>query len=154
MSQLTGHCTCGEIEFVLIDTPLFVHCCHCTWCQRETGSAFATNVLIESDCVNITKGQTEAVNTPSASGKGQIIHRCPTCKVALWSHYAGAGNKMSFVRAGTMAAPPAPDIHIFTSTKRPWVIIPKDERQVTEYYNPKQEWSAGAQTRWRRLMGK
>ena len=75
MTHLSGHCICGEIEYSLTETPLFVHCCHCTWCQRETGSAFATNVLIESRHVLVSKGRTEVVKVPSNSGRGQIIHR-------------------------------------------------------------------------------
>ena len=154
MTQLTGHCACGAIEFELTDTPLFVHCCHCTWCQRETGSAFATNVLIESSCLHLNQGETEATPIPSNSGHGQIIHRCPACKTAVWSHYGGAGEKMSFVRGGTLMSPPDPDIHIFTSTKLPWVVIPEGVVQTSEYYDPRKEWSENAQLRWRQMMGK
>src|SRR5690349_10027378 len=99
--------------------PLFVHCCHCTWCQRESGASFALNAMIEADRVVLSAGKPDIVNTPSNSGKGQKIHRCPKCWIAVWSNYAGAGDKVNFVRVGTLDEPNAfpPDIHIFTSTK-------------------------------------
>ncbi|MCB1575632.1 MAG: GFA family protein, partial [Xanthomonadales bacterium] len=123
---LRGRCTCGEVQYEITDKPLFVHCCHCRWCQRETGTAFALNAMIESWKVVLTMGEPEAVMTPSNSGKGQKIMRCPTCRVAVWSHYAGAGDAVKFVRVGTLEDPDGlpPDIHIFTESKQPWVVLP------------------------------
>ena len=86
-----GGCGCGLVRYRMTSRPLFVHCCHCTWCQRETGSAFAVNAMIESGRLECISGETERVVTPSASGKGQVFLRCPRCRIALWSHYAGAG---------------------------------------------------------------
>src|ERR1700733_11053706 len=102
---MEGGCTCGAIRYRLDDTPLIVHCCHCSWCQRETGSAFVINAMIESARVSLLSGAPELVHTPSASGRGQKIMRCPTCKVALWSHYSQ--DVFAFVRAGTLDDPNA-----------------------------------------------
>src|SRR5690606_35154204 len=88
-----GGCTCRAVRYRLTTTPLFVHCCHCRWCQRETGSAFALNAMIETACIELLDGQPQIHDTPSNSGKGQKIMRCPRCRVALWSHYPGAGPK-------------------------------------------------------------
>lgn len=139
---LCGHCTCGGIQYEIVETPLFVHCCHCRWCQRETGTAFALNAMIESTKVVLTKGEPETILTPSNSGKGQRIVRCPSCKVAVWSHYAGAGDTLMFVRVGTLEDPDAlpPDIHIFTSSKMPWVVIPEGAAAVPEYYSRNDHW--------------
>jgi len=122
--------------------PLFVHCCHCRWCQRETGASFALNAMIEADRVVVLQGAPEAINTPSNSGKGQKISRCPTCRVAVWSTYAGAGDAIRFVRVGTLDNPDAlpPDIHIFTSSKQPWVVLPEGTPAVPEYYDRKIYW--------------
>jgi hypothetical protein len=122
--------------------PLFVHCCHCTWCQRETGSAFAVNAMIESDRVQLLHGDVEVVDTPSNSGKGQKISRCPKCRIAVWSNYAGGGDAVRFVRVGTLAEPGRcpPDIHIFTSTKQPWVVLPPGVPAVAEYYKAAEMW--------------
>ena len=136
-----GGCTCRAIRFRM-SKPLFVHCCHCTWCQRETGSAFAINAMIEADRVELLAGEPVPVMTTSNSGKGQKITRCPKCHVALWSNYAGAGDAVRFVRVGTLLEPGRmpPDIHIFTSTKQPWVVIPPGMPAMAEYYDRKQYW--------------
>src|SRR5215510_8271109 len=89
---LEGGCTCRAVRYRMLTEPLFVHCCHCTWCQRESGSAFALNAMIEADRVVVLTGAVDVVLTPSNSGKEQKIARCPQCRVALWSSYAGAGN--------------------------------------------------------------
>jgi hypothetical protein len=122
--------------------PMFVHCCHCRWCQRETGSAFAINALIEADRVDVVAGAPEAVMTPSESGRGQKISRCPSCRVALWSTYSGAGDLVHFVRVGTLLDPDclSPDIHIFTSSKQPWVVLPPHTPAVPEYYDLNDYW--------------
>ena len=139
---LRGRCTCGAVKYEMREKPLIVHCCHCSWCQRETGTAFALNAMIESEKVVLVQGEPEVIFTPSASGKGQKIVRCPTCKIALWSHYAGAGDAMTFVRVGTLETPEAlpPDIHIYTSSKLPWVVIPPDAKSVPEYYRRSALW--------------
>jgi hypothetical protein len=136
-----GGCDCGAVRYRMLSEPLFVHCCHCRWCQRETGSAFVLNAMIEADRVEVLQGEPELVLTPSASGKGQKIARCPTCRIAVWSHYAGAGEAISFVRVGTLDEPDLlpPDIHIFTASKQPWVVLPPGVPAYEEYYDPKRD---------------
>lgn len=137
-----GGCTCGFVRYRMTAKPLFVHCCHCRWCQRETGASFALNALVETDRVVLLAGEIEVVDTPSASGKGQKVSRCPRCRIALWSHYSGAGNAIRFVRVGTLDEPgrAPPDIHIFTASKQPWVVLPPDTPAVPEYYRAKEHW--------------
>ena len=139
---LEGGCTCRAVRFRLVSRPLFVHCCHCTWCQRESGASFALNAMIESERVELLSGAPELVDTPSASGTGQLIARCPRCRVAVWSHYAGAGKSISFVRVGTLDEPGRlpPDVHIFTTTKQPWVVLPPGTPVVAEYYKASELW--------------
>ncbi|MGH6991279.1 MAG: GFA family protein, partial [Stellaceae bacterium] len=113
---LEGGCDCRLIRYRMETTPLFVHCCHCRWCQRETGTAFALNAMIEAERITLLQGEPIIVDTPSESGKGQRIARCPHCHVALWSNYGGLGDRVRFVRVGTLDQPDhlPPDIHIFT----------------------------------------
>ena len=147
---MEGGCTCGNIRYRLSSPPIIVHACHCTWCQRETGSAFALNAVVETAHVKLTSGTPIEVDTPSASGRGQIIVRCPTCHVALWSHYAVSGKKIAFVRAGTLDQPHeiAPDIHIYTSTRQPWVVLPKGVPAVEAYYRRAEYWPAESIARY------
>jgi hypothetical protein len=139
----------------MTDKPLFVHCCHCRWCQRETGASFALNALIETDRVVLLSGHPEPVDTPSNSGNGQKIVRCPTCRVAVWSHYTGAGDRLSFVRVGTLEDPDRlpPDIHIYTASKQPWVVLPEGTPAVPAYYNSRDHWPAESLARRRALFG-
>ena len=143
---LEGGCDCRAVRYRMESAPLFVHCCHCRWCQRETGSAFALNAMIESERVIDLGVESELIDTPSASGKGQRIARCPRCKIALWSHYAGAGPFVKFVRVGTLDQPDRvpPDIHIFTASKQPWVVIPPGMTAVAEYYRRDERWPAAS----------
>ncbi len=137
-----GGCTCRAVRYRMTSAPMFVHCCHCRWCQRETGASFALNAMIEADRVELMAGEVELVDTPSASGKGQKIARCPRCWIAVWSHYAGAGDAVSFVRVGTLDDPDRlpPDIHIFTASKQPWVVLPTGTPAVAEFYRRSDYW--------------
>ena len=150
---MEGGCTCGNVRYRLAGKPMIVHACHCSWCQRETGTAHALNALYEADRVEHLKAEPEFIQTPSASGRGQRIARCPNCKVAIWSNYPQSGPVVRFVRVGTMDRPGdyPPDIHIFTSSKLPWVTFPDRARVVAEFYNLDEVWSDDAKER-RRIM--
>ena len=144
-----GGCTCRFVRYRMTSKPMFVHCCHCRWCQRQTGTAFALNALIEADRVQLLEGDVEVVRVPSPSGKGQKISRCPRCRIAVWSNYGGAGDAIHFVRVGTLDEPDRfpPDIHIFTSSKQPWVVLPPGTPAVPEYYKMVDTWPEASQER-------
>jgi hypothetical protein len=152
--QYDGYCTCKTVRYRMTSRPLFVHCCHCRWCQRESGAAFALNAMIEADRVLLMAGEPELVMTPTESGKGQKIARCPACRVALWSNYAGSGDKVRFVRVGTLAEPDSmpPDIHIFTASKQPWVVLDSTTPAVPEYYQRSKYWPADSLRRREALL--
>lgn len=139
-----GHCTCNFVSFEMTREPMFVHCCHCTWCQRETGSAFVINAIIESANINITAGEVEKVTTPTEGPAPQIIHRCPKCRVALWSNYGGTRDVVRFVRVGTLETPAilAPDVHIYVRSKLPWVNLADGKPQFSEFYEYQKLWPA------------
>lgn len=137
MAIYEGGCDCGAIRYRMLDDPMVVHCCHCRWCQRESGAAFALNAVIETEQLEISGTQPERIQTPSASGKGQAIFRCPKCRIALWSHYAGAGEKAAFVRVGTLDNPDGcpPDVHIFTDSRQPWFVLPEGAEAFPVFYS-------------------
>ena len=142
--KFEGGCTCRSVRYRLTSKPLFVHCCHCRWCQRDSGTAFAMNAMIEADRVERLGGEVEVIDTPTLSGKGQKISRCPECRIAVWSNYAGAGPTVHFVRVGTLDEPDRlpPDIHIFTESKQPWVVLAPGTPAVPVYYDRAQLWPA------------
>ena len=149
-----GGCDCRAVRYRVQTAPLFVHCCHCRWCQRESGAAFALNAMIEADRVINLGVEPDVVDTPSGSGLGQKIARCPTCRVAVWSHYAGSGPVVKFVRVGTLDNPDLlpPDVHIFTASKQPWVVLPEGTPAFTEYYERETLWPADSLARRRAIL--
>jgi hypothetical protein len=151
-----GGCTCRQVRYRMLSRPLFVHCCHCRWCQRETGSAFALNAMIEAERVQLLSGDVAVIDTPSQSGKGQRISRCPACEVAVWSTYAAAGEAIRFIRVGTLDEPSRlpPDIHIYTASKQPWVELPPNIAAENEFYKPSLRWPAESLQRRAALLEK
>jgi len=139
MAFAEGGCDCGKVRYRMLARPYVVHCCHCRWCQRESGSAFALNALIEEDNLERLGVAPERVDTPSESGAGQAIFRCPDCRIAVWSHYAGAGDKVVFLRVGTLDDPDLlpPDVHIHVASKQPWVRLAPDDEQFPVFYSGK-----------------
>jgi hypothetical protein len=137
MAAREGGCDCGRVRYRLADDPIVVHCCHCRWCQRESGASFALNAVIEASNVELLGEAPERVLTPSESGRGQPIYRCCGCKVALWSHYGQMGDKAHFIRVGTLDDPDAcpPDVHIFTHSKQPWVVLPEGAEAYDIFYS-------------------
>ena len=152
--SLDGGCDCASVRYRMTSAPLFVHCCHCRWCQRESGASFALNALIEADRVQLLQGAVELVDTPSNSGKGQWIARCPRCRIAVWSNYAGAGEGVRFVRVGTLDEPGRlpPDIHIFTASKQPWIVLPPGIPAVEAYYQRSRYWPKASLARRAALL--
>lgn len=146
---IEGGCDCRRIRYRMMTAPLFVHCCHCRWCQRESGASFALNAMIEADRIVSLADAVELIDTPSASGNGQLVARCPVCRIAVWSHYSGAGSRVCFVRVGTLDRPDClpPDIHIFTQSKQPWIQIPANHLAVPEYYDREKYWPASSLAR-------
>ena len=149
-----GGCACGAVRFRMNSGPMFVHCCHCRDCQRQTGSAFVINALIEADRVDV-QGPTEGVLVPTDSGMPHAIHRCAACRIALWSEYGGRP-AIRFMRVGTLDDPTAltPDVHIYARTKLPWVRLPEDARVFDAYYDSRQEWPAASLERRAAVFGK
>lgn len=142
-----GGCTCGHVRYEMTAEPMIVHGCHCRWCQRQSGSAFAVNALVEADQVKLSKGDVAEITVTSPSGAGQKIARCPQCQIAVWSYYlvmfGGIGELVRFIRVGTLDEPDRfpPNVHIYTSTKQPWVVLPPDAMVVDEYYETEEIWS-------------
>jgi hypothetical protein len=146
-----GRCTCGEVRYRMNSAPMIVHACHCTECQRLSGGPFAINALVETSHIDLLSGEPVPVPVQGTSGKAQTIMRCPKCQVAVWSHYPGAGPRIAFVRVGTLDQPGRlpPDIHIYTSTRLPWLELPPGAKAVDEYYSPMEVWSAESRSRFK-----
>jgi hypothetical protein len=147
-----GGCACGAVRYRLTSDPLFVHCCHCLNCQRQTGSAFVINLLIETDRVELLAGEPQPVDVPRDDGSAQTIFRCPTCRVAVFSLYGHPG--VRFVRGGTLDDPRGvtPDVHIYTRSKVGWVTLPDSAPAFENYYDMNALWPAASLERLEVLM--
>jgi hypothetical protein len=152
-NDLEGGCACGALRYRLASAPMFVHCCHCRNCQRQTGSAFVINALIETDRIALLAGAPEPVGVPRDSGPHDI-YRCPACRIALWSDYGGRP-ALRFVRVGTLDDPAAlaPDVHIYTRSKLPWVQLPEGVPAFEAYYRTQELWPAASLDRRRAILG-
>jgi hypothetical protein len=153
-NDLEGGCACGTVRYRLGSAPMFVHCCHCRDCQRQTGSAFVINALIETDRITLLSADPEPVEVPTDSGRPHHIHRCRACRTALWSDYGGRA-ALRFVRVGTLDDPAVlpPDVHIFTRSKLPWVQLPEAVPAFEVYYDTKELWPVPSLERRRAILG-
>jgi hypothetical protein len=152
---LEGRCACGTVHYRLTSAPMFVHCCHCLDCQRQTGSAFVLNALIETDRVETLSGEPEPIQVPTDSGRPHRIFRCPNCQTAVWSEYGGV-SALRFVRVGTLDDPTElkPDVHIYTRSKQPWIALPEETPRFEAYYDSKKLWPAESLERRRAAFGR
>ena len=142
MTGLKGQCVCGAVRFSVTKAPIITHACHCSWCQKEASGGFAANTLVETSAIEVDQGEVVETVLPSASGKGQIVCRCGDCGVTLWSHFAGSGRGIAFVRLGVMAPGHgiSPDVQIFVASKAPWVVLPAGVPTYDAFYNPPEVW--------------
>jgi hypothetical protein len=153
IAGMEGGCSCGAVRYRLTSAPMFVHCCHCLDCQRQTGSAFVLNALIETDRVELLSGAPQPTAMPTDSGRPHRIFRCPKCQTAVWSEYGGVA-KLRFVRVGTLDRPAvlSPDVHIYTRSKQPWVALPAGVPAFEAYYDSKTLWPAASLERRRAVF--
>jgi hypothetical protein len=150
-ANLTGGCACGAIRYKLAASPLIVHACHCRDCQRITGSAFVINLWIERQFVEAIGAVPESFELAGGSGQPNEVFFCGKCGVYLWSRYHGAPGDALFIRAGTLDTPDAvaPDVHIFTRSKVPWLELPDGVPAFKTFYKLDQIWSAASKERLR-----
>jgi hypothetical protein len=153
-APVEGGCSCGGVRYRLLSEPLFTHCCHCLNCQRQTGSAFVINLLIEADRVELVAGDPRPVDAPRDDGSSQRIFRCPRCQVAVYSEYGRP--EVRFVRGGTLDDPSrvTPDVHIFTRSKLSWVALPDSVPAFEIYYDSKTLWPQPSLERLSAVMGR
>lgn len=153
-SNLDGGCACGAVRYRLATLPMFVHCCHCRDCQRQTGSAFVINALIETNRVVLLTGDLHSIAMPTDSGRPHQIFRCARCQTAMWSQYGGAAT-VRFVRVGTLDDPAAiaPDVHIYIRSKLSWVTLPEGVPSFEAYYDSRKLWPAASLERRRAILG-
>jgi len=154
-SVQAGGCSCGAVRYEIRGKPMIVHACHCTDCQRRSGSAFAINLWIEQEKVVLQSGELLQREAPGGeSGKPYDSWGCSDCGTALWGYFHKSPQGSRFVRAGTLDDPSAfaPDVHIFTRSKLPWVTIPDGVPSFEAFYDLRETWSADSLRRLGEMM--
>lgn len=149
---LDGGCACGQVRFRLLREPLFVHCCHCTRCQRETGGPFAHHAVIEHSALALLQGEPESVQVPSDSGQAHHVHHCPQCRSVLWNAWGQPRRAVSrYVRVGALDEPARcpPQAHIYVRSRQPWVWLDEGVPAHKAYYQAERTWPATSLERWR-----
>jgi hypothetical protein len=151
---MAGSCACGRLRYRMQSAPMFVHCCHCRDCQRQTGTAFVLNALIETNRIDLLSGDPTPSRMPTDSGRPHRVFRCPDCGTAVWSEYGGLA-ALRFVRVGTLDEPQMlpPDVHIYTRSKLPWIMLPEDVPAFQAYYSSKELWPAASLERRKLALG-
>jgi hypothetical protein len=154
---LEGGCACGDVRYMLTNAPMIVHACHCRDCQKLTGAAFALNMWIERQFVDATGSEPLASPVaPGGSGKPHDVYACPRCGTQLWSKYHAAPGDTLLVRAGTLDDPSAiaPDVHIFTRSKLPWLDLPEGARTFEAFYKISEVWPPASLARWNEVIAR
>ena len=107
-----------------------VYACHCTDCQKRSGSAFGLSVWVPRAAIEVTKGSPEARTTTSEGGRIQYIQQCGQCYTRLWTEPKTRAN-IGIVRGGTLddASWLRPVAHIWTRSAQPWFVFPEGARR-------------------------
>jgi hypothetical protein len=129
---------------------MFVHCCHCMRCQRETGGPFAHHAMIEYTKFSVLQGEPEFVLVPTDSGGKHWVARCPSCRTAMWNEHGARPAVTRYVRVGTLDHPAScpPQAHIYCRSKQPWVVIPAETPSFRAYYDAMKIWPATSLARY------
>jgi hypothetical protein len=152
---LSGGCACGQVRYKVVGEPLFTHACHCSDCQRTTGSAFVLHTVIAKDDLEI-EGETKATTLPTGSGAGYDPHFCINCGTYIWCKYHFSAKGVIVIRSGTLddTTLVEPQAHVFTRYKLPWMTLPTDVPVFEEFFDREKVYPKESFERWTELVNK
>jgi hypothetical protein len=140
MARHEGGCVCGAVRYVTRGDPLRVTVCHCTWCQRRTGTAFSVEPVFNDDQVEVRGGpRTRYRHVSDESGRWLELEFCPTCgtNIGLTLQWRPG---VTIIDAGTFDDPSwiRSDHHrfrhIFLRSARDWSIVPRNAEKYQAHY--------------------
>lgn len=121
-----GGCLCGRVRYRLTDEPLTLYACHCTDCQRRTGTAFALSMVVTRSSLELVKGdpQSYAIEMPDGRPKGGRF--CAACSAHLWGEPRNFP-QLVVIQPGTLDDTSwlRPIGHIWTRSAQPWLSLPE-----------------------------
>lgn len=134
---LTGGCPCGAVRYAISAFPLFLYACHCTDCQRQSGSAFALNMPVATEAFRVVAGTPTGWRRLAPSGATVVSWFCGDCGGRINGERIGRP-ELTVVRAGTLDDTSwlSPGAHFYTRSahagsdrrkmphvSRPWRLI-------------------------------
>lgn len=128
-----GRCACGAIEYRINAEPLTFYICHCTDCQKLSGSAYGLSMPVLEETLEVLKGAAAKSSFETSAGKSKTVYQCPECFTRLWADPPGVPGVL-LIRPGALenAADLVPVAHTFTDSALPWVSIPADALQFRQ----------------------
>ena len=127
MTPYEGGCLCSAVRYRITEAPLNCYVCHCTDCQRRTGSAFAISLFVQRSAIVLTQRTTTPYSAHLADGRSKHGQSCAQCATRLWGEPAKAPH-LAVVQTGTLdnAGQFRPIAHIWTRSAQRWILIPPD----------------------------
>jgi hypothetical protein len=122
----TGRCLCGATQYRVSEEPVMVYACHCTDCQKRSGSSFGISVWVPRAAIEVTMGDAEAQTMTSPDGKVRRTRSCGQCHTRLWSEPLKRPN-IGVLRGGTLDDTSwlRPIAHLWTRSAQPWFVLPE-----------------------------
>ncbi|MEM8813096.1 MAG: GFA family protein [Pseudomonadota bacterium] len=135
MSKISGGCLCGAVTYSTDAEPAMVAVCHCSDCQKQSGSPFSVNVLVPDDQVTMEGDSLTQFTVKGASGQNVTRNFCNKCGSPL-STVLDAFGKLAAIKSGTLtdASWVKPTIQIWCDDKQPWSVL--DETLPKASHNP------------------
>ncbi len=120
-----GGCLCGDVRYSLAEEPLTLYACHCTDCQRQTGSSFALSLVVRRNALQIVRGRPQEYALQLSDGRTKRSSLCSRCSTRIWNPSSVSG--LAVLEAGTLDDTSwlRPVGHIWTRSAQPWFEIPE-----------------------------
>jgi hypothetical protein len=147
---LAGGCQCGAVRYLISEPPLAVYVCHCTECQRQSGSAFGMSMPLRRTALALTGGELTCWSRITDSGQRVDCYFCAACGTRLF-HVPAGNPKIANLKPGTLDDTRwvRPAGHMWTRSKQCWIEIPADvfasEQQPADFRPLFQVW----QEKWK-----
>ncbi len=122
MSAIKGSCLCGAVRYTCESDPLFSAVCHCTACQKSTGSAFSVIVGVKSSDLRITGATLKTYQDVGESGRATFRHFCSRCGSTLYAELELKPG-LACIKAGTLddASDLKPQVHFYWRDHQSWI---------------------------------
>ncbi|MCF8503272.1 MAG: GFA family protein, partial [Caulobacter sp.] len=130
---ISGGCLCAAVRYMCASPPVMTLVCHCTNCQKQSGSAFSVNVAVATGDLRLTAGEPTVYEDRGESGQPVYRHFCGACGSPIFSSVAAMPDLL-FLKAGTLddTSGVKPALDVWCKSAQPWVPHPAGVPQFPE----------------------